>query len=72
MARVILPYYSSNECKFHAGGREDVDVRMLGNGILNKANINKLFIFILSNFILLITKADLLFFKLLIQKQLRI
>lgn len=33
MARVILPYYSSNESKFHAGGREDVDVRMLGNGL---------------------------------------
>ena len=27
-------YFKSNQNKFHAGGREDLDVRMLGEGII--------------------------------------
>ena len=38
MAAVIQPYFKSNSNKFHAGGREDLDVRMLGSGKLNNNN----------------------------------
>ena len=27
-----MPYYQPKDYKFHTGGREDIDVRMLGNG----------------------------------------
>lgn len=28
----VLPLYAADECKFISGGREDADVRMLGEG----------------------------------------
>ena len=28
----MLPYFNCKGNKFHAGGREDMDVRMLGEG----------------------------------------
>jgi tRNA pseudouridine synthase 10 len=32
IAKWIHPYYKSDSYKFHSGGREDIDVRMLGGG----------------------------------------
>jgi len=32
IAQVIQPYFKSKDYKFHSGGREDIDVRMLGGG----------------------------------------
>jgi tRNA pseudouridine synthase 10 len=30
--RVLVPIFQPDKCVFSAGGREDIDVRMLGNG----------------------------------------
>lgn len=32
IANDILPHFKCNNYKFSTGGREDIDVRMLGNG----------------------------------------
>jgi len=32
IAKPILPYFRPKDYKFHSGGREDIDVRMLGDG----------------------------------------
>jgi len=32
IAKVVMPYFQPKDYKFHTGGREDIDVRMLGNG----------------------------------------
>lgn len=32
MSEPLLKYFNSQHYLFHAGGREDADVRMLGNG----------------------------------------
>jgi len=32
IAKIVMPYYQPKDYKFHTGGREDIDVRMLGNG----------------------------------------
>ncbi len=32
MAKVLCGYFKSDVYKFHSGGREDIDVRMLNNG----------------------------------------
>lgn len=43
---IALPYFRGSGYKFHTAGREDVDVRMLGNGrpfileVLGKTDVN--------------------------------
>ena len=32
IGEILLPYFHGKSYKFHTAGREDVDVRMLGNG----------------------------------------
>jgi len=32
MGKVLTKYFGTEKYKFHSGGREDIDVRMLNNG----------------------------------------
>lgn len=32
MGKVLTKYFKTDKYKFHSGGREDIDVRMLNNG----------------------------------------